>query len=126
MILVIKRIDYKESLLVSMVVIIFITQYHKYFSYRVDVTGNPPYTEGFKNNGVTPDEKKIIARAKKNRRSRIKIEANIKKHSSNINSLFSKRYNHNDKIIDSPSENMSDSWKKWARLKENFYIILNS
>uniref|UniRef100_A0A6C0E8M3 Uncharacterized protein n=1 Tax=viral metagenome TaxID=1070528 RepID=A0A6C0E8M3_9ZZZZ len=130
MVLVIKKINYKESLLFSMIFIIFVTQYHKYFPYRdTDKDRDDTLTsEGFKNKtkGLTLEEKKIIARAKKNRRSRKKIETNIKKHSSSINSLFPKRYVHNDKIISSPSQNMSDSWKKWARLKENFYIILNS
>jgi hypothetical protein len=128
MILVIKRIDYKESLIFSMIFIIFITQYHRYFPYREDISIENGKKEGFKSkaSGLSIEDKKIISRAKKNRKSRKKIETNIKKHSSSLNSLFPKRYVHNGNIIDKSSKNMSDAWKKWARLKENFYIIINS
>lgn len=142
MIFVLKGISYKESLLFTLIFVLFVTQYHKYFPYRDEIieykknnettiggfiteesiTQESDNKEGFKNSA----DLEIKKRAKKNRRSRKKIEKNINTNSKSVNSIFNKRYIHNEKMINAPSKNMGDSWRKWARLKENFYIILNS
>jgi len=136
MIFVLKGIKYQESLLFTLVFVLLLTQYHKHFPYRDEIKDNErenePTKEGFEEGLDTKEGFKSVAdqelrlRAKKNRRSRKKIETNIAKNAKTLNSIFNKRYLHNEKIIDKQSKNMSDSWRKWGRLKENFYIIINS
>lgn len=124
MIFVLKGINYQESLLFTLVVVLFLTQYHKYFPYREEVQAEPEIQEGFEIK-LSRKDKEMKERARKNRRSRKKHEKNMEIHMSKLNSMYPRRYIHNKKLIDRRSETLSDSWRKWARLKENFFIILN-
>lgn len=134
---VINNVNYKESLLFSVIFLIILTQFHRYFPYREEVgsipnstinqtSSQPPKIEGFSKNKNTEQDIKdneIKKRAKKRHKERKRLEKKIDEAMKKSYSNFSRRYQHNMKKIKKPSENFTDVIDKWSRLKENFYLI---
>jgi hypothetical protein len=148
LILVSKGIQHKSSLLIPLIIILFITEYHKYFPYRNEIKNkenndnyNDNYNdlddndlydnqldaiEGFKSN----KEDKQINKIKKTVRKRMKTRKNnkkrLEKEMQKSNAGLPKRYIDNQIKIKSKSKNLSEAWDKWTLLKENLYILLNT
>ncbi len=149
LILVSKGIKYKSSLLIPLVIILFITEYHKYFPYRQEIKNNTSNDiensndlendenidnienemieiEGFRTNQEDIKMKKIKTEVRKRAKSRKKIEKRLEKEIKKTHSGMPKRYVDNQIKIKKKSNNLSEAWDKWGLVKENLFIILNS
>lgn len=145
LILVSKGVKYKISLLIPLVVILFISEYHKYFPYRQEIKENNMNNsknnnieddesfdnenieiEGFKTNQEDKQFKKIRTETKKRAKERKKANKRLEKEIKKNNSGMPKRYINNQIKIKKKSENLSDAWDKWSLIKENLFIILNN
>jgi hypothetical protein len=145
LILVSKGIQYKSSLLIPLVIILFITEYHRYFPYRQEIDNNKLNNandiednsnddndnefieiEGFKTNQEDIKMKKIKKEVRKRAKSRKKVEKRLEKEIKKNNAGMPKRYINNQVKIKKKSNNLSEAWDKWGLIKENLFIILNS
>ncbi len=147
LILVSKGIKYKASLLIPLVIILFITEYHKYFPYRQEIKNTTPNNnsndsendenidnidneiieiEGFKTNQEDIKIKKIKKEVRERAKSRKKIEKRLEKEIKKTNAGMPKRYINNQIKIKKKSNNLSEALDKWSLIKENLFIILNS
>ncbi len=127
LILFIKGINHKESLVITMVILLFITQYHRYFPAR-EKSQNIIVQENFKSK-LNPNDKKMIIEKeerKKKRNERKKIKARLEKEIKKSNSGLPIRYLKNKLKIDEKSNSWGDSLSKWYLFKENFFILLNN
>ena len=131
LILVIKGVKHKESLVITMVILLFITQYHRYFPAREP--SNPKskdinIQENFKSK-LNPNDKKMIiekAERKKKRNERKKIKQQLEKEIRKSNSDLPIKYLKNKKKIDEKTNSWGDSLSKWYLFKQNFFILLNN
>ncbi len=128
-ILILKGIKHKESLIITIVFLIFITEYHKYFPFR-DTTNNnnndnENEIENFKSN---VNEKKLKAEKadrKRKRKERKKIKERLKIEMRKNDSGLPSQYLKNKIKIEEPSDSWTSSLSKWYLFKENFLILLN-
>jgi hypothetical protein len=123
LVLITKGIKYKNSIIIAVVVLLFITQYHRFFKVKTDTdTKNEDVNEGFK----TMAEKKQDIRIKKSEKNAKIRRKKLVKETSKFYTNFPKTYNKNKEKINKRSKNWGDALNKWSLLKENFFIILNS
>ena len=127
LILIMKGIQYKESLVITMVILLFITQYHRYFPSREKIKNEITIQENFKSKSNSNDKKMIIEKAerKKKRNERKKLKQRLEKEIAKSNSGLPIRYIKNKLKIDETSSSWGDSLSKWYLFKENFFILLN-
>ena len=123
LVLITKGIKYKNSIIITIAVLLFITQYHRFFKVNNDIdTKTEDINEGFK----TMVEKKQDVRIKKSEKNAKIRRKKLVKETSKFYSNFPKSYVKNKEKIKKPSKNWGDALNKWSLLKENFFIILNS
>jgi hypothetical protein len=126
LILITKGFRYKESIIITIIFLLFLTQYHVYFPYREHYVNNEgkesnESIEGFKSNA----EKKEDARIRKQKRSEKKDRIRLKREIKSSYAGYPRRYIKNKMKIDKKSKDWSEALNKWSLLKENFFIILN-
>ncbi len=136
LILIMKGVQYKESVLLAIVFILFITQYHRYFPYR-NLDDNKEYENESQNNNNEIEHfrnrefedlklkaEKIERRKKRKERKKIKkrLEKEISKNESNLPIQYLK----NKVKINKKTDSWSDSLGKWYLFKENFLLLLNN
>jgi hypothetical protein len=128
LILIMKGIQHKESLVITMVILLFITQYHRYFPSRNNINNEMIIQENFKSKSNSNDKKMIIEKAerKKKRNERKKLKQRLEKEIAKSNSGLPIRYIKNKLKIDETSSSWGDSLSKWYLFKENFFILLNN
>ncbi len=136
LILILKGFKYKSSIIMTIILLIFITQYHHYFKNKetrdkdlqiseCDQT-NTNINEGFASYyKKTTAEKKKDKMIRKSERNEKRRQKRLKKESSSFFTRYPKEYIKNKEKIDKPSKNWGDALNKWSLLKENFFIILN-
>ncbi len=155
LILVSKGVQHKSTLLIPLIIVLFITEYHKYFPYRNEIK-NKEYNSKDINNIVgdgdddgydddnldlnvdaiegfsfkTNQEDKKLNKIKKAVRKIMKTRRNnkkrLEKEIQKSNAGLPKRYIDNQIKIKKKSKNLSDALDKWSLLKENLYILLNN
>ena len=128
LILIMKGIQHKESLVITMVILLFTTQYHRYFPSRNNINNEMTIQENFKSKSNSNDKKMIIEKAerKKKRNERKKLKQRLEKEIAKSNSGLPIRYLKNKMKIDETSNSWGDSLSKWYLFKENFFILLNN
>jgi hypothetical protein len=121
-ILMMKGIHHKESLVITIVFLLFITQYHRYFPYREDDT-----REHFRNNDEFEDEKYKAEKAerRKKRKERKKLKKRLEVEMDKNNAGLPIQYIKNNLKIKEKSKSWGDALSKWYLFKENFMILLN-
>lgn len=141
-ILILKGIKHKESLIMTIVFLIFITEYHKYFPFRDKTQNNQiynnengnEYTENEENNNEIENFKSNIsdkklkaekADRKRKQKERKQIKERLKIEMRKNNSGLPSRYLKNKIKIDEPTDSWASSLSKWYLFKENFLILLN-
>ena len=132
-ILVTKGFNYNTSIIFTIIFLLFITQYHRFFPYRDrdkdfnnngngNGNGNNNQIEGFKSKSeikIIDDKIKKREKRKKIRKKRL-MEEN-KKYYSN----YPRRYIKNKMKIEKKSGSWGNALSKWSLLKENLFILLN-
>ena len=143
LILVSKGVKHKSCLLIPLIIILFITEYHKYFPYRSEIKTQSTYTgkkinsnidydnkfddiEGFRSNQEDKKIKKIKKAVRKRMKTRKNNQKRLEKEMQKSDAGLPKRYIENKIKIKSKSKNLSEAWDKWSLLKENLYILLNN
>lgn len=134
-ILIMKGINYKESVLIAIVFILFITQYHRYFPSRNDndndnstnIDKEDDGIENFRNRELEDLKLKTekIERRKK-RKERKKIKSRVEKEISKNESDLPIQYIKNKVKIKKKAESWGESLGKWYLFKENFLLLLNN
>ncbi len=132
LVLITKGIKYKVSIIIAIVILLFITQYHRFFNYRVKVDNiilnekndvdDKDINEGFRS---MAEKKQDLLIKKSERNAKIRRKKLIKETSKFYTNL-PQSYVKNKEKIKKPSKNWGDALNKWSLLKENFFIILNS
>jgi hypothetical protein len=126
-ILVTKGFNYNTSIIFTIIFLLFITQYHRFFPYRdrevnINENKNNNEIEGFKSKSeIKIIDKKIKKRKKKEKLRQKRLEEENTKYYSN----YPRRYIKNKKKIEKKSTSWGESLGKWSLLKENFFILLN-
>lgn len=153
LILVSKGVKHKSCLLIPLIIILFLTEYHKYFSYRSEIKTQDTDTvkkinsniyydneyddkeyddnkfddiEGFRSNPEDKKIKKIKKAVRKRMKTRKNNQKRLEKEMQKSDAGLPKRYIENKIKIKSKSKNLSEAWDKWSLLKENLYILLNN
>ncbi len=138
-----KGIQNKSCLLIPLIIILFITEYHKYFPYRNEIKNiennnqldefdnfddfdDSKSIEGFKSNQETKEINKIKKAVRKRMKTRKNNKKRLEQEIQKTNAGLPKRYIENQIKIKKTSKNLSEAWDKWSLLKENLYILLNS
>ena len=140
-ILMMKGINHKESLVITIVFLLFITQYHRYFPYREErntenlqnlqnLQNNNlenETTEHFKINVELEDEKYKAEKAerRKKRKERKKLKKRLETEMDKNTVGLPIQYIKNNLKIKEKSKSWSDALSKWYLFKENFMILLN-
>lgn len=140
-ILLSKGFKYKNSLIVTVAILLFITQYHRFFPSRHPIEQfNLKSTdeadedemeeiidsiEGFRNNSNDRKYAEILAAEKKKRRQRRKGKKRLATQYKKFTSSLPRSYVKNKKKIDKKPESWGDALSKWGVLKENLFILLN-
>jgi hypothetical protein len=130
-ILVTKGFNYNTSIIFTIIFLLFITQYHRFFPYRDrEVNINENENENNNNNKIegfkSKSEIKIIDNKIKKREKRKKIrQKRLKEENKKYYSNYPRRYIKNKMKIEKKSSSWGDSLRKWSLLKENFFILLN-
>ncbi len=132
LILIMKGINYKESVLIAIVFILFITQYHRYFPYRdqdnIEIKEEDNAgIENFRNRELEDlklKAEKVERRKKRKERKKIKkrVEDEIAKNQSDLPIQYLK----NKVKINKKAESWGDALGKWYLFKENFLLLLNN
>jgi hypothetical protein len=142
-ILLSKGFKYKTSLIITVAILLFLTQYHRFFPSRHyvepfnlkstdeadedEIESIGDYIEGFRNNSNERKYAEILATEKKKRKNRKKekkrLAAEYKKFTSS--SSMPRAYLKNKKKITKKPESWGDALSKWGLLKENLFIVLN-
>jgi hypothetical protein len=140
-ILLSKGFKYKNSLIITVVIILFLTQYHRFFPSRqpvetftlkstdeadedeIEAIGD--YIEGFRNNPNDRKYAEIVANDKKKRKQRRKENKRLKNHYKKFTASMPRLYIKNKKKIDKKPESWGDALGKWRLMKENLFILLN-
>ena len=141
LILFIKGFKYKESIIITIVIILFLTQYHIYFPYRENQNQNNAL-EGFKNSKTIleieeeikddkeirkeNEEKQLKEKEKKERMKKRKQDRLLEIEEKKTYANYPTKYRKNIRKINEKPKNWGDSLYKWKYLKENLFIILNS
>lgn len=124
-ILVTKGFNYNTSIIFTIIFLLFITQYHRFFPYRdrdilIEVNNNE--IEGFK----SKSEIKIIDTKIKKRQKRKKIrQKRLREENKKYYSNYPRRYIKNKMKIEKKSGSWGNALSKWSLLKENLFILLN-
>ena len=132
LILIMKGINYKESVLVAIVVILFITQYHRYFPYReediqIKKEDNDDGIENFRNKEYEDLKLKAEkAERRKKRKERKKIKMRVEKEITKNESDLPIQYLKNKVKINKKPESWGEALSKWYLFKENFLLLLNN
>jgi hypothetical protein len=127
-----KGVNYKESVLIAIVCILFITEYHRYFPSReqyseIKEEENNDGIENFRNTELEDlklKAEKIERRKKRKERKKIKkrVEKEIAKNESNLPIQYLK----NKVKINKKTNSWTESLGKWYLFKENFLLLLNN
>jgi hypothetical protein len=128
-ILVTKGFNYNTSIIFTIIFLLFITQYHRFFPYRdrdIEVNSNQNENnneiEGFK----SKSEIKIIDTKIKKREKRKKIrQKRLMEENKKYYSNYPRRYIKNKMKIEKKSGSWGNALSKWSLLKENLFILLN-
>jgi hypothetical protein len=130
-ILVTKGFNYNTSIIFTIIFLLFITQYHRFFPYRdrdilIEVNNNENRNnneiEGFK----SKSEIKIIDKKIKKREKRKKIrQKRLREENKKYYSNYPRRYIKNKMKIEKKSGSWGNALSKWSLLKENLFILLN-
>ncbi len=126
-ILVIKGFNYNNSIIFTIIFLLFITQYHRFFPYRDrdnsnNENQNNNEIEGFKSKSeIKIIDKKIKKREKKEKIRQKRLQEENNKYYSN----YPRRYIKNKMKIEKKSGNWGNALSKWSLLKENLFILLN-
>jgi hypothetical protein len=123
LILIMKGVKHQESLIITIVFLLFISEYHRYFPIKET---EKIIQENFKSD---PNERKYKiekAERKKKRKERKKIKARLEKEMKKNDSGLPIRYIKNKMKIDETTNSWSESLGKWFLFKENFMILLNN
>ena len=134
LILLIKGFKYKESIIITIIFIIFLTQYHTYFPLKETENNS---LEGFRNDekkevkharDIKKEklEKELLLKEKKEKKKKKKQQKILDMEEEKSYANFPKKYRQNVKKINKPSLNWGEGLSKWNLLKENLFIILNS
>ncbi len=140
-ILLSKGFKYKNSLIITVVILLFLTQYHKYFPSRQpietfklkstneadedEIEDIGDYIEGFRNNSNDKKYTEIIAAEKKKRKKRKRDNKRLEMQYKKFTSSMPRAYLKNKKKIDKKPESWGDALGKWGLMKENLFILLN-
>lgn len=129
-ILVTKGFNYNISIIFTIIFLLFLTQYHRFFPYRdrdreIDIdneNGNNNAIEGFKSKSeIKIIDKKIKKREKRKKIRQKRFGEENKKYYSN----YPRRYIKNKMKIEKKSGSWGNALSKWSLLKENLFILLN-
>jgi hypothetical protein len=128
-ILVTKGFNYNTSIIFTIIFLLFITQYHRFFPYRDrdrEVNNNENVNnneiEGFKSKSeIKIIDKKIKKREKRKKIRQKRLGEENKKYYSN----YPRRYIKNKMKIEKKSGSWGSALGKWSLLKENLFILLN-
>jgi hypothetical protein len=126
-ILVTKGFNYNTSIIFTIIFLLFITQYHRFFPYRDrniedNSNENNNAIEGFKSKSeIKIIDNKIKKRKKKNQIRQKRLSEENKKYYSN----YPRRYIKNKMKIEKKSGSWGNALGKWSLLKENLFILLN-
>jgi hypothetical protein len=135
LIFIMKGLPYKNSIIITIVLLLFITQYHTFFPSR-DMKLNQyineqneyeneneklTQIEGFK----TINEKKEEREFKKNIKKEKRQKARLDKELSKLYAGYPRRYIKNKMKIDKKSKDWGEALSKWSLLKENLFMIFN-
>lgn len=140
-ILLSKGFKYKNSLIITVVILLFLTQYHKYFPSRQpietfklkstdeadedEIESIGDYIEGFRNNSNDRKYAEIIAAEKKKRKKQKRDNKRLAMQYKQFTSNMPRSYLKNKKKIDKKPESWGDALSKWGLMKENLFILLN-
>jgi hypothetical protein len=126
-----KGFNYNTSIIFTIIFLLFITQYHRFFPYRdrdilIEVNNNENTNnneiEGFK----SKSEIKIIDKKIKKREKRKKIrQKRLREENKKYYSNYPRRYIKNKMKIEKKSGSWGNALSKWSLLKENLFILLN-
>ena len=129
LILILKGVKHKESLIITIVFLIFITEYHKYFPFRETNNKNiiieNKNIENFRSN---IEDKKLRAEKadrKRKRKERKKIKKRLQIEMKKNDSGLPIQYIKNKLKINESSDSLGSALSKWYLFKENFFILLN-
>lgn len=146
LILFVKGFKYRESIIITIIILLFLTQYHKYFPYREIQNNNNNQNnsyEGFKNSKTILEidereikddreirkenkERELKEKEKKERRKKRKYERLLAIQERKTYANYPTKYIKNIRKINGKTKSWGDSLYKWKYLKENLFIILNS
>ena len=127
LILVMKGVKHKYSLVLTMVILLFITQYHRYFPYREQIQIQSQYVqENFKSDPSDRQLKIDKAERKKKRKERKKLKERLENEMRKTDSGLPIRYIKNKLKIDEKTNSWGESLSKWYLFKENYLILLNN
>jgi cell shape-determining protein MreC len=140
-ILLSKGFKYKNSLIITIVILLFLTQYHRFFSSRHqieqfnlkstdeadqdEIEDIDDYIEGFRNNSNDRKYNEILAAEKKKRKQRRKEKKRLATEYKKFTASLPRSYIKNKKKIEKKPESWGDALSKWGILKENLFILLN-
>jgi hypothetical protein len=132
LILILKGVRHKESLIITIVFLIFITEYHKYFPFREKNNNNiqneniiNENIENFRSNIEDKKLKADKADRKRKRKERKKIKDRLQIEMKKSDSGLPIQYIKNKLKINDSADSWGSSLSKWYLFKENFFILLN-
>jgi len=133
LILVTKGFQYKISIIITIIILLFITQYHLYFPYREQFINNQNNIEKIKreneNENIegfkTMAEKELDSKIKKDKKRVKKEKTRLERELQRMYAGFPRRYIKNKIKLDTKSKDWGDALGKWSLLKENLFMIFN-
>ncbi len=134
LILIMKGFPYKNSIIITIVILLFITQYHTFFPSRdmksynnINNNGddnsndNNNSIEGFKTITEKKEDKEIKKNIKKEKRQKDRLDRELLK----LYAGYPRRYIKNKMKLDKKSKDWGEALSKWSLLKENLFMIFN-
>ncbi len=135
LIFIMKGLPYKNSIIITIILLLFITQYHTFFPSR-DMKLNqyineqkenenenekPIQIEGFKTISEKKEDREIKKNIKKEKRQKARLDKELLK----LYAGYPRRYIKNKMKIDKKSKDWEEALSKWSLLKENLFMIFN-
>jgi hypothetical protein len=131
LIFIMKGLPYKNSIIITIILLLFITQYHTFFPSR-DMKLNQyineqnenekyPQIEGFKTIAEKKEEREFKKNIKKEKRQKARLDKELSK----LYAGYPRRYIKNKMKIDKKSKDWEEALSKWSLLKENLFMIFN-
>ena len=132
LILILKGVRHKESLIITIVFLLFITEYHKYFPFREknneNIENENIENENIENFRSNIEDKKLKADKadrKRKRKERKKIKNRLQIEMNKNDSGLPVQYIKNKLKLNESSDSWGSTLSKWYLFKENFFILLN-